>query len=252
MARRPRSDGERNVQPRSTGSRPSHFAPLQLRFRPLIEASIGGTRVNIGIIGAGHIGGTAARLFAEAGHQVAVSNSRGPATLTSLVRQLGPNVRAATVEEAEGFGEAVLIAIPFGRYRELPAPQLSGKIVVDAMNYYPQRDGQIDFGGLTSSELLARELPGARIVKAFNTMYAQTLATAGKPTAPMNERLVLFVAGDDPEAKAVVSRLIEDIGFAPVDTGSLGEGGMKQQPGSPIYTREMTVEEAQEALASRS
>ncbi len=208
--------------------------------------------MNIGIIGAGHIGGTAARLFAEAGHQVAVSNSRGPQTLTSLVQQLGPNVRAATVEDAESFGDVVLIAIPYGRYREIPAPQLSGKIVVDAMNYYPQRDGRIDFGGLTSSELLAKHLPGARIVKAFNTMYAQTLATAGKPNAPMNERLVLFVASDDPEAKAVVSRLIEDIGFAPVDTGSLREGGLRQQPGSPIYTREMTAEEAREALAPRS
>ena len=223
-----------------------------MRFGPSIEASIGGVGVNIGIIGAGHIGGTAARLFAEAGHQVAVSNSRGPATLTSLVQQLGPNVRAVTVEEAATFGEVVLLAIPFKAYTDLPAPQLAGKIVIDAMNYYPRRDGQIDFGGLTSSELVARQLPGARIVKAFNTMYFQTLATAGKPGAPMNERLVLFVAGDDPDAKAVVSRLIEEIGFALVDTGSLREGGRKQQPGSPIYSQEMSPEEAREALASRS
>ncbi len=206
--------------------------------------------MKIGIIGSGHIGGTAARLFVEAGHQVAVSNSRGPASLTSLVQQLGPNARAATVEEAAAFGDVVLVAIPFKAYKDLPAPQLDGKVVIDAMNYYPKRDGDIDFGGLNSSELVAHHLPDARVVKAFNTMYSQTLASAGKPTAPVSQRLVIFVAGDDPEAKATVSRLIEEIGFAPVDTGSLREGGQKQQPGSPIYTREMTPEEARQTLAS--
>jgi 8-hydroxy-5-deazaflavin:NADPH oxidoreductase len=208
--------------------------------------------VKIGIIGSGHIGGTAARLFVQAGHEVAISNTRGPGSLTSQVQQLGPNARAATVEEAVDFGEVVLVAIPFGGYTTLPASHLSGKVVIDAMNYYPQRDGQIDFAGVSSSELTAQQLPGARVVKAFNTMYFEMLGSEGKPNAPVEDRLALFVAGDDPQAKAVVSRLIEEIGFAPVDTGSLAEGGRKQQPGSPIYTRPLTAKEARQALATRS
>lgn len=205
--------------------------------------------MRIGIIGSGNIGATAARVFARAGHVVAISNSRGPETLRKLANDIGPNVRAATVGEAAEFGKVVLEAIPFGRYKELPVEPLTGKVVVDAANYYPQRDGEIDLGGLTSSEEIARHLgPAVRLVKAFNTMYYETLASEGRPEAPAEKRLVLFVAGDDEEAKAVVSRLIEEIGFAPVDTGPLGEGGRKQQPGSPIYNEPMTPSRAREAL----
>ena len=206
--------------------------------------------MNMGIIGSGNIGATAARLFTEAGHKVAVSNSREPESLESLVEEIGPRARATTVEEAAAFGEVVLVAMPLFAYETLPSDQLAGKIVVDAMNYYEGRDGQIDFDGLTSSELVARGLPGARVVKAFNTMYYETLATEGQPNAPANDRFVLFVAGDDAEAKSVVSQLIEQIGFAPVDTGSLGEGGSKQQPGSPIYNVSMNEDQARETLAS--
>jgi 8-hydroxy-5-deazaflavin:NADPH oxidoreductase len=163
--------------------------------------------------------------------------------------RIGPQARAATVEEAAAFGEVVLVAIPFFAYETLPANQLAEKIVVDAMNYYEGRDGQMDFDGLTSSELVARAHPGARVVKAFNTMYYETLATGGHPSG--DSRLVLFVAGDDAEAKGIVSQLIEQIGFAPVDTGSLGEGGRRQQPGSPIYNVPMDEEQAREALARK-
>src|SRR5688500_16206571 len=110
--------------------------------------------MNIGIIGAGHIGGTAARLFIDAGHRVAISNSRGPETLRDLVAELGPNARASTPEEAARFGEAVLVAIPLKDYTTLPVDELRGKIVIDAMNYYPGRDGnyaQLDSGETTSS-----------------------------------------------------------------------------------------------------
>jgi predicted dinucleotide-binding enzyme len=205
--------------------------------------------MNIGIVGSGNIGATAARLFADAGHDVAVSNSRGPESLGPLVEEIGSKVRAATVEEATDFGEVVLVAMPFFAYEALPADRLAGKVVVDGMNYYEQRDGRIDFDGLTSSEVVARHLPNSRLVKAFNTMYYQTLRMQGRPSAPTEERLVLFVAGDDGEAKAVVSRLIEEIGFAPVDTGSLREGGRKQEPGSPIYNVPMTAGRAREELA---
>ncbi len=204
--------------------------------------------MNIGIVGSGNIGATAARLLAEAGHEVAVSNSRGPETLEGLVADIGPRARAATVEEAADFGEVVLVAIPFFAYETLPTDLLAGKTVVDAMNYYPGRDGEMNLDGLGSSELLARHLPDARIVKAFNTMYYETLGAEGRPDAPPAERLVLFVAGDDAEAKAVVSGLIEEIGFASVDVGTL-EDGRKQQPGSPIYNAPMNEAQAREELA---
>ena len=198
--------------------------------------------MNIGIIGAGNIGATAARLFADAGHEVVLSNSRGPETLTHIVQDMDGNVQATTVEEAADFGEVVLEAIPFGRYEDLPADRLAGKIVIDASNYYPGRDGEIDLLGRGSSELLADHLAGCRVVKAFNTTYYETLATGGDLWDDV--RLLLFVAGDDAEAKAVVSRLIED---APEDTGSL-EDGRVQQPGSPFYNVEMTSPQARDAL----
>lgn len=210
-------------------------------------AAKGDESINIGIIGAGNIGANAARLFADAGHRVAISNSRGPESLSSLVEEIGPNASAVSVEEAAGFGEVVLVAIPFGRYETLPAAQLTDKVVIDATNYYPGRDGQMDLGGLTSSEVISQHLPGARIVKAFNTMHYETLRTRGSQS--YEDRVVLFVAGDDVEAKAVVSGLIDEIGFAPVDTGSLRDGGGKQQPGSPIYNEPMSDERAREILS---
>lgn len=206
-----------------------------------------GPRVDIGIIGSGKIGGTAATLFAKAGHQVMIANSRGPASLAPQIAALGPGVRAGTVDEAARFGQVVLVAIPLGKYTTLPVPALSGKIVIDAMNYYPQRDGDLSLGPRTSSELVAESLRGARVVKAFNTMFYQTLAAKGQPGSPVDDRLALFVAGDDADAKAVVSRLIEEIGFAPIDTGSLRDGGRLQQPGSPIYNKPMTARDARDA-----
>ena len=204
--------------------------------------------MRIGVIGSGNIGATAARLFARAGHDVAISNSRGPETLGGLVEEIGPGVRAATVDEAAEFGEVVMEAIPFGRYGELPAGKLEGKIFVTASNYYPDRDGEIDHGGRASSELVQAHLPGARVVKAFNTIYFGRLAENGRPDVPFEEREVIFVAGEDAEAKAVVSGLIGEVGFAPVDTGTLAES-RRQEPGSPVYNVPMRPSEAREMLA---
>jgi len=207
-----------------------------------------GVRVKVGVIGAGHIGANAARLFARAGHEVVISNSRGPETLSGTVEEIDGDTRAMTVEEAAEFGDVVLEAIPFGRYEELPADRLAGKIVIDASNYYPQRDGEIELDGLTSTGAVARHLDGARVIKAFNTMYYQRLANEGRPDSPLEERQVLFVAGDDEDAKGIVSRLIEEIGFAPIDTGSL-RNSYRQAPGSPIYNNPMTPAQARELLA---
>ena len=103
--------------------------------------------MRIGIVGSGHIGGTLAELFVKAGHEVAVSNSRGPDSLADLVRRLGPAARATTVDQAAGFGDVVVVAIPFGRYRDLPADAFDGRVVVDTSNYYPRRDGRFAQGG---------------------------------------------------------------------------------------------------------
>jgi predicted dinucleotide-binding enzyme len=208
--------------------------------------------MKIGIIGAGNIGGTTARLFVDAGHEVAISNSRGPETLRDLVAELGPKAHAAMPAEAARFGEVVLVAIPLKDFTSLPADDLRGRIVIDAMNYYPNRDGhyaQLDSGQLASSEMVAAQLPGARVVKAFNTIWSEHLKTRGKKDAPIDERRVIFVSGDDAEAKRVVSSLIEEIGFGPHDLGSL-HASRDQQPGTAVYNKDISVGEAKK-LAPR-
>lgn len=209
--------------------------------------------MKIGVIGAGHIGANAARLFAEAGNEVSISNSRGPETLSELVTEIGGNARAVTVEEAIAFGDVIFVSIPLGRYRELPREGFEGKVVIDSNNYYPERDGQmaeLDEGEATSSELLAQHLRGARVVKGFNTIWFEHLRTQGKKDLPLEERRAIFIAGDDSEAKEIVAKLIEDIGFAAVDTGFLREGGRSQQPGSAIYNKELTAAEAAKVLTA--
>ena len=203
--------------------------------------------MRIGVLGAGHIGGTAATLFARAGHQVAVANSRGPASLASLVASMGPNARAASPADAVTFGEAVLLAIPWRNKDQLPRADLfAGKIVIDAMNPFSGLGRVMDLGDRTSSEEVAKQLPGARLVKAFNTMGWKTLETGGRPSG--QDRLAIFIAGDDAVAKKVIATIIEGIGFAPLDTGSLRDGGRRQEPGSPLFGRPLTVPKAKKLL----
>jgi len=207
--------------------------------------------VRIGIIGTGSIGGTLARLWTTAGHEIAVANSRGPGSLTDLVGSLGPLAHAMSVEDAAAFGEIVVLAVPFRRLEALPRPELvMGKVVVDAMNPYAEGGGLLDLGGRTSSSLTAERLPGARLVKAFNTMHPETLASGGRPHVPEEQRLVIFLAGDDARAKERVATLIREAGFAPVDTGSLAIGGRLQEPGSSIYNRPMLPSDARRMLAT--
>ena len=134
--------------------------------------------MKIGIIGSGHIGSTLAKHFVAAGHEVAVSNSRGPDTLRGLESELGGHGHAVTTEEAERFGNVVVVSVPFKSYADVPADGLAGKIVIDTINYYPDRDGhftELDSGDRTSSEMLAGRLPGARVVKAFNAIQWTSL-----------------------------------------------------------------------------
>ena len=211
--------------------------------------------MKIGFIGAGHIGANAAKLFAAAGHEIAISNSRGPETLQDLAAELGENVRAATRAEAVEFGDIVFVSIPFGKYEDLPAGIMDGKVVIDSNNYYPDRDAhypELDEGKTTSSELLAAHLNGARIVKAFNTIWFEHLKSQGNTEAPPEDRRVIFIAGDDERAKETVAKLIDDIGFAAVDTGTLAEGGRRQQPGSAVYNKDLKPEEAELILVENA
>ncbi|MGI5211703.1 NADPH-dependent F420 reductase [Plantactinospora sp. CA-290183] len=208
--------------------------------------------MRIGIVGTGHVGGTLAELFEKAGHEVAVANSRGPETLRGLSEQLGPQVHPATAEEAARFGDIVVVSVPVGRYPDLPAGPMAGRTVIDTGNYYPERDGhlpELDDDRTTSSELLQEHLAGARVVKAFNTMRWDHLRDHGRQSSAM-QRYGLPVSGDDVGAKRQVFDLIEQVGFEPVDAGSLADGGRRQQPGTEIYLAELTGGELHDRLGA--
>jgi 8-hydroxy-5-deazaflavin:NADPH oxidoreductase len=190
----------------------------------------------IGFIGSGRIGGTVARLAAAAGYRVVLSNSRGPQTLQDLAGEIGPLASAGTVEQAAEQGDLVVVAVPLRAYRDVPAAPLAGKTVIDANNYYPARDGQIselDARSLTSSELLQRHLPDARVVKAFNNIYYRHLLALARPHgAP--DRSALLIAADDPQARTAATEFLDAIGYDAVESGTLAQS-WRQEPGSAVY-----------------
>ena len=184
-----------------------------------------------GFIGSGNIGSTVARLAVDAGHDVVMSNSRGPDTLTDLVDELGPNARAATADEAAAAGDVVVVTIPLKNYRSVPVDALRGKVVIDTMNYYPDRDGRIaelDDESTTTSELVQVHLADSRVVKAFNNIYFEHLAALARPNGA-RDRSALAIAGDDADAKTAVTRLLDEIGYNTVDLGPLAEGWHTQR-----------------------
>jgi predicted dinucleotide-binding enzyme len=206
--------------------------------------------MEIGILGSGNIGGNAARLFAQAGHRVRIANSRGPQSLKALVAEIGPNAQASSAQDAVDAGDLVLIAVPWSKREEAlgEIEGWDGKIVVDAMNPYTEDFEIEDLGAKTATEFTRALVPGARVVKAFNTIYYKRLAGDGKPKGEKG-RLAIPVASDDAAAKRVVMDLIDEIGFDPVDNGGLIEGGRKQQPGSTIYNEPIGAEKMKAELA---
>jgi predicted dinucleotide-binding enzyme len=190
----------------------------------------------IGIIGSGMIGSTVAKLAVGAGHDVVLSNSRGPETLDGLVTELGPRARAATRDEAAAHGDLVLVSIPIKAYPTLTDLSLAGTIVMDTGNYYPGRDGEIPelaTKAITESEYLARHLEGAEVVKVFNNIFFKHLLSLARPVSA-SDRSALPVAGDSQEAKAAVAAFLDSIGYDVVDAGSLADG-WRHQPGTPVY-----------------
>lgn len=190
----------------------------------------------IGFVGTGMIGGALARLAARAGYNVVLSNSRGADSLKELLKELGPNARAASVEEAVDAADLVVAAVPMGAYVKLPAERLAGKIVIDTMNYYPRRDGampDIDARKLTTSELIQQHLPGAKLVKALHNLDFHHLFTNARPRRHA-ERTTLPIAGNDVGAKQAVTEFMETIGYDALDVGTLADS-WKIEPGTPVY-----------------
>jgi 8-hydroxy-5-deazaflavin:NADPH oxidoreductase len=192
----------------------------------------------LGVIGSGMIGSAVARLAVATGLEVVLSNSRGPETLADLVAGLGGRARAATPARAARAGDLVVAAIPLRAYKQLPADALTGKTVLDTANYYPERDGhvtELDTGELTSSALIQRHLAGSHVVKAFNNITPhQLFSLARRAGAP--DRSALPIAGDDAEAKAQATRLLDVLGYDAVDIGSLASS-WRSEPNTPVYIR---------------
>jgi len=190
--------------------------------------------LTVGTIGAGKVAQTIARLAVAAGHQVILSNSRGPESLSELVSQLGANASAGTAAEA---AQADLVILAVG-WDQVPAALQGlagwdGRIVIDATNQWHHHDpgAEVDLGDQTGSEHIATLMPGARVVKAFNTVFMNVVA---KSEHRSDGRLVIFFAGDDADAKATVSTFIDSLGLAPVDLGELRQGGRLMQAGGPL------------------
>jgi predicted dinucleotide-binding enzyme len=190
----------------------------------------------IGVIGTGMIGGQVANLAIAAGLNVIISNSRGPGTLADLVAELGERARAATPAEAAREADLVVASIPFAAYTKLPAEALSGKIVVDTMNFYPERDGdmpEVKTDTIATSELVQRHLAHSHVVRALNTIDWVRLFKRARP-AGTPDRSALPIAGDNADAKAAVARFLDAIGYDAVDMGPLDES-WRSEPTMPVY-----------------
>ncbi|ACZ23518.1 predicted dinucleotide-binding enzyme [Sanguibacter keddieii DSM 10542] len=204
----------------------------------------------IGLVGSGHIGSQLARLAVAHGYDVVVSNSRGPETLADLVAELGPRARAGTAQEAAEAGDLVVVTVPLKAYQDVPVQPLDGKVVIDTNNYYFERDGRIealDREETTVSAMLQAHLPGSSVVKAFNNITAADLTDDSSPTGTPDRR-ALPIASDDEAAKALVTTLLDELGFDAVDAGTLAESWRFERD-RPAYVVRMTATEVPVKLA---
>jgi 8-hydroxy-5-deazaflavin:NADPH oxidoreductase len=205
--------------------------------------------MKIGIIGSGNIGGNLGKHWAKAGHEVMFS-SRHPEELKSMADEVKAQI--GTTEDAATFGEVILLAIPYGKVPDLAKQiSLANKILIDAGNPYPQRDGDvaqkvIDDKSQTATGYVASQFPGAKTVKAFNSIYFKVLEE--KAFRSGDDRIAVQVCGDDRQAKETVKKLIEDIGFAPQDLGDLSQGALFE-PDAPLYNKNLKIREAEKLLS---
>lgn len=216
--------------------------------RALAQAA-SGAKIRIGIIGSGRIGGTIGGLWVKAGHPVFFS-SRHPEELKEMVAKLGPLAQGGSVERAIAFGDALLVAVPYGALPKIGQDNrsaLDGKIVLDACNAVASRDGDIASEvehngiGVTSQKYL----PGTRLVRAFNTLSYMILAREANRPDP---KLAIPIASDDPEAVRLAARLVRDAGFEPVVVGKLADANRFQR-GGPGYGQNVTAAELKRTLS---
>lgn len=209
--------------------------------------------MNIGIIGAGHIGSALAVRLVRLGHSVHIANSRGPDSLKDVAKKTGAT--PVTAQEAARHGEIIVVTIPLKNIPDLPKNLFDGVAadvpIIDTSNYYPiLRDGhmaELETGELTESEWVQRHL-GRPLVKVFNNIYADHLQNKGQPAGTPG-RIALPVASDDAAAKQKVMALVEELGFDAVDNGTLHES-WRQQPGTPSYGADFTADKLREHFAS--
>lgn len=203
-----------------------------------------------GIIGAGNIGAQVARVVIAQGNDVVIANSRGPETLADLVAELGPRARAATAFDAAAAADVAVVAVPLKNYRDVPVEPLAGKVVLDANNYYWERDGRIealDRGETTTSGMLQEHLPTSKVAKAFNQIMAPDITTDGTP-AGTPDRRALVTASDHPDTLDLVTRIYDEAGFDTVDAGPLSESWRAERD-RPAYVVRQTAAELTANLA---
>jgi predicted dinucleotide-binding enzyme len=204
--------------------------------------------MNVGIIGAGRIGSNVARFSLRAGHRVLVSFSRDPESLQSLARELGDGAQSGTPHEAAEFGDVVVLSVPWKAIDEAlqQAGSLAGKVVIDTTNQFGPAGMEELPGGMSAAEYNARRMPGARAVKAYNTLTSRFQAEAAGRTGP--DRIAMFYAGEDEEAKRLVAGLISDSGFEPVDMGGWTQVHIMEAPrrAGAVYGEAYHPEQARE------
>jgi predicted dinucleotide-binding enzyme len=190
----------------------------------------------IAVLGVGMQGGAIARLCVNAGYNVVIANSRGPETLQEMVADLGGQARACTLDEAAEVGDLIVLSVPMSAYRSLPVAALAGKVVIDTLNYYPERDGQIaeiETPDITTGELVQRELPKSQVVKTLSNVDFIHLLERARPAGAV-DRSALPIASDDDDAKARAIQFLNALGYDAVDVGTLADS-WRFEAGTPIY-----------------
>jgi 8-hydroxy-5-deazaflavin:NADPH oxidoreductase len=205
----------------------------------------------IGILGSGHVGSNLAQAAIAHGYDVVLSNSQGPDSLAALVKELGPQARAATPAEAAAAGDFAIVAIPVTTIDQVPVEPLAGKVVIATINYFPQRDGhiaEIDNGTTTVPGLLQAHLPASRVVRAFSMINAGEMSGDGHPEGDPKRR-ALALAGDDPAAKQLVANLYNEFGFDALDIGGLDES-WRLDAGQPAFVTRQNLADLKANVAS--
>lgn len=204
----------------------------------------------VSIIGSGAIGGNLARLLVRAGYDVALANSRGPASLESFVAELGERLHPMEVSDLISYGDVIVVALHWRNLDDAPIFDVPGKVVIDTTNPYKVDGTFYDLKGEMASRKTQEHFPNGKLVKAFNTIWFKHLVENGNSALPVEERRVIPIAGDDADAKRLTATLIEDIGFGALDTGTLDEGSKLQEVHGVLFNNDISVREAKALIGS--